>query len=66
MGVITFPYDGKSIIGEWKEGKEWKTKHRKKDGTLLGKFENGEWIVSWGVLFYRGGFRGFVWKSFGD
>ena len=51
LGVITFPYDGKSIVGEWKEGKEWNTKHTKKDGTLLGKFENGELI--WGVLFQR-------------
>ncbi len=24
----------------------------KKDGKLLGKFENGDWIVSWGVLDY--------------
>ena len=52
LGVLTYPYDGKSIVGEWKNGKEWNTKHTKKDGTLLGKFENGEWIVSWGVLDY--------------
>ena len=45
LGVITFPYDGKSIVGEWKNGKEWNTKHRNKDGTLLGKYENGKWIV---------------------
>ena len=25
LGVITFPYDGKSVAGEWKEGKEWNT-----------------------------------------
>jgi len=52
LRVLTYPYDGKSIVGEWKNGKEWNTKHTKKDGTLLGKFENGEWIVSWGVLDY--------------
>ncbi len=52
LGVLTYPYDGKSIIGEWKNGKEWNTKHTKNDGTLLGKFENGEWIVSWGVLYF--------------
>ena len=52
LGVLTYPYDGKSIVGEWKNEKEWNTKHTKKDGTLLGKFENGEWIVSWGVLDY--------------
>ena len=44
LGVITFPYDGKSVVGEWKEGKEWNTKHRKRDGTLIGKFENGKYV----------------------
>jgi len=52
LGVLTYPYDGKSIVGEWKNGKEWNTKHTKKDGTLIGKFENGKWIVSWGVLYF--------------
>ncbi len=52
LRVLTYPYDGKRILGEWKNGKEWNTKLTKKDGTLLGKFENGEWIVSWGVLDY--------------
>jgi hypothetical protein len=37
---------------EKKNGKEWNIKHTKKDGKLLGKFENGDWIVSWGVLDY--------------
>jgi len=55
FGVLTYPYGEKSVVGEWKNGKEWNTKHTKKDGTLLGKFENGEWIVNWGVLYY--GFR---------
>ena len=50
LGVITFPFDGKSIIGEWKNGKEWNTKHYKKDGKLIGKYENGKWILKWGVL----------------
>ena len=31
--------DGKSIIGEWKEGKEWNTKHTNKDGKLLGNLQ---------------------------
>ena len=44
LGVIKFPYDGKSVVGEWKEGKEWNTKHRKRDGTLIGKFENGKYV----------------------
>ena len=41
--------DDKSIIGEWKEGKEWNTKHTNKDGKLIGMFENGEKI--WGELY---------------
>ena len=63
FGVLTYPYDGKSIIGEWKDGKEWNTKHRKKDGTLIGKYENGKWIVS---LFVNvGGYGTFVTSSDG-
>jgi hypothetical protein len=55
FGVLTYPYGEKSVVGEWKNGKVWKTKHTKKDGTSIGKFEKGEWIVSWGVLYF--GFR---------
>jgi hypothetical protein len=51
LGVLIYPYGEKSVVGEWKEGKEWNTKHTKKDGTLLGKFENGVWIIRWGVLY---------------
>ncbi len=53
FGVLTYPYGEKIVIGEWKNGKESNTKHTKKDGTLIGKFVNGEWIGSWGVLFGR-------------
>ena len=61
FGVMTYPYGEKSVVGEWKNGKEWNTKHTKKDGTLIGKFENGEWIVSWGVFYlgYRNGNVGY-------
>ena len=61
FGVLIYPYGKKSVVGEWKNGKEWNTKHTKKDGTLIGKFENGEWIVSWGVLYmgYRNGKVGY-------
>ena len=52
LGVITFPFDGKSIIGEWKNGKEWNTKHKNKDGKIIGKFEDGKWILKWGVLYF--------------
>ena len=53
FGFITYPYDDKSILGEWKNGKEWSTKHTKKDGTLIGKFENRKWILMLGVLYIR-------------
>ncbi len=49
LGVLTYPYGEKSVVGEWKNGKEWNTKHTNKDGILIGKFENGEYI--WGVLY---------------
>ena len=32
LGVLIYPYNDKSIVGEWKNGKEWKTKHRTKMG----------------------------------
>ena len=52
FGVLIFPYGGKNVVGEWKNGKEWNTKHSKKDGTLLGKFENGKWNIGTGILYY--------------
>ena len=57
FGILTYPYGEKTVVGEWKNGKDWNTKHIKKDGTLLGKFVEGEWIGSWGVLYlgYRNG-----------
>ena len=42
LGVLIYPYNGKSIVGEWKNGKEWKTKHRTKYGRLIWKFEMGK------------------------
>ena len=53
FGILSYPYNGNSVVGEWKNGKEWNTKHTKKDGTIIEKFENGESVVSIGVL-YRG------------
>jgi len=52
FGFLTYPYNEKSVVGEWKNGKEWNTKHTKKDGTLIGKWVNGEWKISWGVLYF--------------
>jgi hypothetical protein len=59
LGVLIYPYDGKSVVGEWKNGKEWNTKHTKKDGTLVGKYENGE--LRWGRLFGRFEGLGKIW-----
>ena len=42
LGVLIYPYNGKIIVGEWKNGKEWKTIHRKKYGRLILKFEMGK------------------------
>ena len=39
FGVLIYPYGGKSVVGEWKDGKEWNTKHRNKDGKLIWNFE---------------------------
>ena len=51
FGVLSYPFtDSKSVVGEWKVGKEWNTDHYKKDGKLIGKYENGKWILKWGVL----------------
>jgi len=77
FGVLSYPFaNGKSVVGEWKKGKEWNTEHLKKDGTLLGKFENGEWILTWGVLFednkngdliwFEDGNEDFQWKYLGE
>ena len=43
FGILSYPYNENSVVGEWKNGKEWNTKHTKKDGTLIGKFVNGRW-----------------------
>ena len=50
-GVLTYPYGERSVVGEWKNGKERNTKHTNKDGILIGKFENGECIGNRGVLY---------------
>jgi len=51
VGILSYPFaDGKTVVGEWKVGKEWNTEHYKKDGKLIGKYENGKWILKWGVL----------------
>ena len=52
FGVLTYPYGEKSVVGEWKNGKEWNTKHTNKDGILLGMYKNGEWELKWGVMYF--------------
>jgi len=59
LGVLIFPYDGKSIIGQWRDGKEWNTKHKNKNGILLRKYEYGE--LRWGILFGRIKSVGKIW-----
>jgi len=61
FGVLTYPYGEKSVVGEWKNGKEWNTKHTKKDGEIIGKFEKGKWLKSWRVRYqgYRNGKIGY-------
>ena len=49
LGVLIFPYGGKSVVGEWKNGKEWNTKHTKKDGTIVVKYAEG--LKTFGVLY---------------
>ena len=34
LGVLTYPYGEKSVVGEWKNGKEWNTKKIKRVGQL--------------------------------
>ena len=62
LGFLIYPYGGKSVVGEWMNGKEWNTKHTKKDGTLLGNYLNGEWIIRWGLLYRING----KWSENGD
>jgi len=46
FGILSYPFtDGKSVVGEWKDGKEWNTEHYSKEGIVLGKWENGKWIL---------------------
>ena len=66
LGVLTYPYDGKSVVGEWKAGKEWNTEHRKPDGTLVGMLKKGKWILRWGDLYFRAGDGDWGWFVKGD
>ena len=54
FGVLTYPYGEKSVVGEWKNGKEWNTQHQNKDGKIIKKKVNGKWEIQKFVLFrYR-------------
>jgi len=52
FGFMTYPYGEKSVVGEWKNGKEWNTKHTNKDRILLGMYKNGEWELKYGMMYY--------------
>ena len=65
FGVLTYPYGEKSVVGEWKNGKEWNTKHTKKDGTIIGRLEgkeNGQVTFTWFIRGNRGKYVG-EWKN---
>ena len=67
FGILSYPFtDGKSVVGEWKDGKEWNTEHYSKEGIVLGKWENGKWTLKWGVLFERNENGILVWSENGD
>ena len=42
-GVLSNP-NGKNVKGEWRDGKEWNTKHLDKEGKVLGGFVKGKFI----------------------
>jgi len=66
FGILSYPFtDGKSVVGEWKDGKEWNTEHYSKEGIVLGKWVNGKWILKWGVLFERKENGILVWSENG-
>ena len=61
---MTYPFDGKNIVGEWKNGKEWNTQHQNKDGKIIKKKVNGKWEIQKFVL-YRYRKKG-VWGWYED
>ena len=51
FGVLSYPFTyGKSVVGEWKVGKELNTEHYDNDGNLIGKWLNGKWELTYGIL----------------
>ena len=51
FGVLSYPFTyGKSVVGEWKVGKELNTEHYDNDGNLIGKWVNGKWELTYGIL----------------
>ena len=51
FGVLSYPFTyGKSVVGEWKVGKELNTEHFDNDGNLIGKWLNGKWELTYGIL----------------
>ena len=41
FGILTYPYDGKNIVGEWKNGKEWDITGFDKNGIIKWVWVNG-------------------------
>ena len=69
-GVLFFP-DGRSVTGEWKDGKEWNTKHFSNDGKLIKRYIKGKYVIGAGekiemVMFLRKVSGRWVWREDGD
>ena len=69
-GQLSYP-DGKSVTGEWKDGKEWNTKHFDNAGKLIGKHIKGKYVIGTGrkikmVLFLRKVNGRWGWHENGD
>ena len=43
LGSVTLP-DGDTFVGYFKDGKPWNVKIYDKNGNIIGKYVNGEWI----------------------
>ena len=51
VGIIEFPENGDREEGVWKDGKNWNTELKNKDGKVIGKFVSG--VMTYGILFLR-------------
>ena len=65
LGVLSYPLiDGKSVIGEWKDGEQWNTKHYNIEGTTIVIVVRG--VKQGMVLFFRKENGEWGWFEWGD